>query len=173
MGYQIQTLSSLYQTTPSTPHRPWPLLHCMAGMQKGKAQTLPYSHALLLLFFLCFWFLYSSRVAVATFVFFHCIFYWRQVWPLILLYKRIWAFVGQISFTGSNGSWTEFALIFQSHSAEDLYFAAGHFPLNFSLSPDVSLDFYFFFVLLGLFCSLVFLVGLWALLSIGLKFSTP
>ena len=47
------------------------------------------------------------------------------------------------------------------YSAKSLYFAANHFSLHFSLSPDVSLDFYLFFV------SLVFLVGLWALLFIG------
>ena len=46
-----------------------------------------------------------------------------------LLYKRIWAFVSQIMLTGSKGSWAQFALICQSHFAEesysvvDLYFA--------------------------------------------------
>lgn len=45
--------------------------------------------------------------------------------------------------------------------AESLYFAASRFSLHFSLSLDVSLDFYYFFV------SLVFLVGLWTLLFIG------
>jgi len=63
----------------------------------------------------------------------------------ILLYKRIYAFVGQILFTGSKGSWTQFVLICQSHSVEDLYSIAGHFPLHFSFSPDVILGFYFFF----------------------------
>ena len=54
--------------------------------------------------------------------------------------------MGQILFTGSKGSWTQFALVCQSHSAEDLYFVAGHFPLNFSFNLDVILGFYFFFV---------------------------
>ena len=34
------------------------------------------------------------------------------VFTLTLLYKRIWAFVGQIMFTRSKGSWTQFALIY-------------------------------------------------------------
>ena len=37
----------------------------------------------------------------------------------------IWAFVGQIMFIGSKGSWAQFALICKSHSAEELYSAAG------------------------------------------------
>ena len=41
-----------------------------------------------------------------------------------LLYKRIWAFMGQIMLTKSKGSWAQFSLICQSHFAEELYFAA-------------------------------------------------
>ena len=39
------------------------------------------------------------------------------------LYKRIWAFVCQIMLTGSKGPQAQFALICQSHSAEELYSA--------------------------------------------------
>ena len=40
-----------------------------------------------------------------------------------LLYKRIWAFVGQIMLIGSKGSWAQFIFICQSHSARELYSA--------------------------------------------------
>ena len=65
--------------------------------------------------------------------------------------------MGQIIFTGSNGSWTQFALICQSHSTEDLYFAVGHFPLHFSLNLGISLGFYFYFFFFGpfLLCGLL------------------
>ena len=52
-GYQLQVFPlPPPPTTPSTPHRLWVLLSYMAGMQKGKTQTLPYSPALLLQSFL-------------------------------------------------------------------------------------------------------------------------
>ena len=38
----------------------------------------------------------------------------------ILLYKRIWAFIRQIFFIGSKGSWNQFALVYQSHSVEEI-----------------------------------------------------
>ena len=62
-----------------------------------------------------------------------------------LLYKRIWAFVGQIMLTGSKGSWAQFVFICRSHSAKELYsaadlysttdlrFAVDCFPLHFFL----------------------------------------
>lgn len=59
----------------------------------------------------------------------------------ILLYKRIWSFVGQIIFIESKGSWTQFALTCQSHSTKDLYSTINHFPLHYSLNPNVSLGF--------------------------------
>ena len=40
-----------------------------------------------------------------------------------LLYKRIWAFVGQIMLIGSKGSWAQFIFICQIHSSRELYFA--------------------------------------------------
>ena len=46
------------------------------------------------------------------------------VFTPILLYKRIWTFVGQIILIGSKGFWAQFALICRSHSAEELYFEA-------------------------------------------------
>ena len=42
----------------------------------------------------------------------------------ILLYKRVWAFVGQIMLTKSKGSSAQFALICRSNSIEELYFVA-------------------------------------------------
>ena len=68
-----------------------------------------------------------------------------------LLYKRIWAFVGQIMLTGSKGSWAQFVFICRIHSTEELYsttdlysvadlysavdlhFAVDCFPLHFFL----------------------------------------
>ena len=44
------------------------------------------------------------------------------VFTPVLLYKRIWAFVGQIMLTSSKGSQVQFILICQSHSTEELYF---------------------------------------------------
>ena len=41
-----------------------------------------------------------------------------------LLYKKVWAFVGQIILTRSKGSWAQFVFIYRSHSAEELYFTA-------------------------------------------------
>ena len=55
------------------------------------------------------------------------------------LYKRIWAFVGQIMLTGSKRSWAQFFFICRSHSARELYSAAklysaaDCFPLHFFL----------------------------------------
>ena len=40
------------------------------------------------------------------------------------LYKRIWAFVGQIMLTGSKGSWAQFVFVCRSHSTRELYYAA-------------------------------------------------
>ena len=101
------------------------------------------------------------------------------VFTSILLYKRIWAFMDLYQ---SKGSWTQFSIICQSHSFKDLYsttnmystvdlyFTTYHFPLHFFLSPGISVGFCFFsvFFFLGFSCSLVFLVGLWDLLFIGL-----
>ena len=68
-----------------------------------------------------------------------------------LLYKRIWAFVGQIMLIGSKGSWAQFIFICQSHSARelysaaklyftaDLYSAADRFPLHFFLWTSLAL----------------------------------
>ena len=41
-----------------------------------------------------------------------------------LLYKRIWAFMGQIMLTRSKGSWAQFVFVCRSHSAKELYSAA-------------------------------------------------
>ena len=68
--------------------------------------------------------------------------------------------MGQIIFIGSKGSWIQFVLICQSHSAGDLYFAENlyydivHFPLYFSLRLDVSLGFYFFYFVFWVFLAL-------------------
>ena len=56
-----------------------------------------------------------------------------------LLYKRIWAFVGQIMLTGSKDSWAQFVFVCRNHSAKELYSAtdlystADPFPLHFFL----------------------------------------
>ena len=42
----------------------------------------------------------------------------------IFLYKRIWAFGGQIMLTGSKRSWAQFVFIYRRHSARELYSAA-------------------------------------------------
>ena len=68
-----------------------------------------------------------------------------------LLYKRIWAFVGQIMLTGLKGSCAQFIFICRSHSARelysaaklysvvDLYSAADRFPLHFFLWTSLTL----------------------------------
>ena len=87
-----------------------------------------------------------------------------------LLYKRVWAFVGQIMLTRSKGSWAQFFFIRRSYSAEELYstanlysivdlrFAVDCFPCtSFSgpfllfglLSGFLGLDFYWAFFLIG------------------------
>ena len=42
---------------------------------------------------------------------------------LSFLYKRIWAFVGQIMLTRSKGSWAQFVFVYRSHYIEELYSA--------------------------------------------------
>ena len=55
------------------------------------------------------------------------------------LYKRIWAFVGQIMLTRSKRSWAQFVFVRRSHSAKELYSTAelysvaDPFPLHFFL----------------------------------------
>ena len=72
-------------------------------------------------------------------VLFHISFY------AYLLYKRIWAFMGQIMLTRSKGSWAQFVFICQNHSAKDLYsaadlyYAANPFPLHFFLWTSLAL----------------------------------
>ena len=87
-------------------------------------------------------FLFFLQFLLLTFPDVPCFFsscFFILVFTPILLYKRIWAFVGQIILIGSKGFWAQFALICRSHSAEelyfaaDLYFAANHFPLHFFL----------------------------------------
>ena len=59
------------------------------------------------------------------------------VFTPIFLYKRIWAFVGQIMLTGSKGSWTQFVFICWSHSVEELYSAANlHSVANLYSASD-------------------------------------
>ena len=65
------------------------------------------------------WFLLLTLPAVPCF-FSSCFFI--SIFTPIFLYKRIWAFVGQIMLTGLKGSWAQFVLICQNHSAEELYF---------------------------------------------------
>ena len=68
---------------------------------------------------------------------FFSLYFFILVFTPILLYKRIQAFVGQIMLIGSKGFWAQFALIYQSHSAEELYSVAdlysttNRFPLHF------------------------------------------
>ena len=69
----------------------------------------------------------------------------------ILLYKRIWAFVGQIILTGSKGSYAQSIFVYQSHSTKelysvanlyfvaDLYSTADPFPLHFFLWTSLTL----------------------------------
>ena len=73
------------------------------------------------------------------------------VCTLIFLYKRIWAFVGQIILTGSKGSWAQFVFICRNHSTGelysmaklystiDLYSIADRFPLHFFLWTSLAL----------------------------------
>ena len=67
------------------------------------------------------------------------------VFTSILLYKRFWAFVGQIMLTGSKRSWAQFIFVCRSHpakelySAADLYSAVDPFPLHFFLWTSLAL----------------------------------
>ena len=56
----------------------------------------------------------------------------------ILLYKRIWAFIRQIFFIGSKGSWNQFALVYQSHSVEEIYILQKFFILLQITFPYIS-----------------------------------
>ena len=47
-----------------------------------------------------------------------------SVFTPILLYKRIWAFVGQIMLIGSKRSWAKFVFVYRNHFAKELYFVA-------------------------------------------------
>ena len=98
----------------------------------------------------------------------------------ILLYKRIWAFVGQIVFDGSKGYQTQFALVCQSHFVEELYFAIDLYSAanlystaDFFLSPGVSIGFYYLsiffgpFLLFGLLGGHLCLAFYWAFFLIG------
>ena len=79
----------------------------------------------------------------------------------IFLYKRIWAFMGQIILTRSRGFWAQFVFICRCHSAEELYFAADLYS-----TADLR---QIYILSLDLSCfSLFFLVGLWALIFIEL-----
>ena len=94
------------------------------------------------------WFLLLTLPAVPCF-FSLCFFI--SVFTPILLYKRIWALVGQIMLTGSKGSWTQFVFVCRSHptkalysaadlySAANLYSAADPFPLHFFLWISLAL----------------------------------
>ena len=69
----------------------------------------------------------------------------------IFLYKRIWAFMGQIILTGLKGSWAQFVFICWNHSAgkfyfaaklyfaADLYFIVNNFPFHFFLWTSLAL----------------------------------
>ena len=112
-------------------------------------------------FFSDFVFFPLHTLSATTFILFHHVSYWRlglTSLALILLYERIWAFMGQILFIWSKGSWTQFALDCQSHSTQDLYYAenlysiedlysaADHFSFHFFLSPGLSLEFIYLFI---------------------------
>jgi len=62
-----------------------------------------------------------------------------QFFTPILLYKRIWAFVGQIMLTGSKGFWAQFVFVCRSHSARELYYAA---DLYFAADLRFAIDLY-------------------------------
>ena len=111
------------------------------------------------------WFGFSFLHAVPAADIFYCSLFFFIVFLHISfhfypLYKRIWAFMDLYQ---SNGSCTQFAIIYQSHSIEDLYSTANmystvdlysatdHFPLHFFLSPGISVGFCFFSVFFGLF----------------------
>ena len=122
-------------------------------------------HAFLAMFVISFGlvFLSFTQFLLLTFSIVPCFFsscFFILVFTSILLYKRIWAFMDLYQ---SKGSCTQFAIIYQSHSIEDLYSTANmystvdlysatdHFPLHFFLSPGISVGFCFFSVFFGLF----------------------
>ena len=72
-------------------------------------------------------FLFFTQFLLLTLPAVSCFFsscFFILIFTHILLCKRIWAFVAQIMLTGSKRSWAQFALICQSHSAEEPYSAA-------------------------------------------------
>ena len=73
-----------------------------------------------------------------------------------LLYKRIWAFVGQIMLTGSKGSWAQFIFICQSHSARELYFTT---DLRFAMIALPCTSFFGPFLLFSLLGGSCFSLG--------------
>ena len=93
------------------------------------------------LFFM--WFLLLTLLVVPCF-FLSCFFI--SVFMPILLYKRIWAFVGQIMLIGSKGSWVQFVFLCRSHFSKELYYAANLysatdlFPLHFFLWTFLALQ---------------------------------
>ena len=116
-------------------------------------------HTFLAMFVISFGlvFLSLTQFLLLTFSIVPCFFsscFFILVFTSILLYKRIWAFMDLYQ---SKGSCTQFAIIYQGHSIEDLYStvdlysAADHFPLHFFLSPSISVGFCFFSIFFGLF----------------------
>ena len=81
-----------------------------------------FMHFLLCLSFPLVWLFFPSRNSCCSLFLFIVLLHIS--FHTYLLYKRIWAFVGQIMLVGSKGSWAQFALICQSHSTEKLYSAA-------------------------------------------------
>ena len=97
------------------------------------------------------WFGFSFLHAIPTVPCFFALCYFILVFTPIFLFKRIWAFVGQIMLTGSKGSWAQFVFICRSYSgrelysvaklyfAADLYSIANCFPLHFFLWTSLAL----------------------------------
>ena len=94
----------------------------------------------------------------------HCFFslcFFILVFTPIFLYKRIWVFVGQIMLTGSKGSWAQCLYPSKPFCWRTVFCGKTIFCCRFVFycrSPSLA------FISLDLSCSLVFLVGLWALL---------
>ena len=119
-------------------------------------------------FFMCFlfclsfplvWLFFPSRESCCSLFLFIVLFH--IVFTPILLYKRIWAFVGQIMLTGSKGSWAQCLYPSKPFCWRTVFCGKTIFCCRFVFycrSPSLA------FISLDLSCSLVFLVGLWALL---------